>query len=240
MVLIHGLADDHRGWRRALPRLMLDYRVILYDFRGHGASSLGQPDGRLAQLAGDLAALLDALELERPSLAGFSLGGTIAMRFAIDYPDRLDRLMPVATSSRVGRAAAEWYVERAGLADKGADALLPHLEEDTREQFKTAPELAAEHMRIRRQSVADPRGYANACRAMTRLREEPLDPELAQIKAPTLVIAGAEDHLCPPKAGEMIAAGIEGARMEVIPDCGHQIPAQEPDRLAKLMLEFLA
>jgi 3-oxoadipate enol-lactonase len=240
LVLVHGLADDHRAWRRVLPRLLLDHRVILYDFRGHGQTSLGHPAGTLAQLSDDLAALLDQLGLDKSSLAGFSLGGTIIMRFAIDHPERVDRMVPVATSSRVGRAATEWFLERARQADQGVDVLLPHLDQDTREQFATAPEMAAEHMQIRRQSTADPKGYANACRAMARLREEPLDPELGRIVAPTLVVAAADDPLCPPKAAEIIAGGIQGSRVEVVQGSGHQLPVQQPDALAGLMLEFLA
>ena len=240
LLLVHGLADDHRAWRNVLPPLMLRHRVILYDFRGHGQSSLGRPDGTLAQLAADLGLLLDALSLERVALAGFSLGGTIAMRFAVDNPDRVEKLIPVATSSRVGRAAAEWYVERAALADQGAEALLPHLEQDTREQFASAPELAADHLAIRRECVADPRGYANACRAMARLREEPLDPVLGRITAPTLVVAAADDQLCPPRAAEIIAGGVTGARMEVVADSGHQLPVQRPDALAGLILDFVS
>jgi pimeloyl-ACP methyl ester carboxylesterase len=239
LILVHGLADDHRAWREVLPGLVLAHRVILYDFRGHGQTSLGAPDGTLSQLAGDLEALLDHLGVERAALAGFSLGGTIVMRFAIDHPERVDRLLPVATSSRVGRAAAEWYLERATLAARGQAELLPHLEKDTREQFATAPELAGAHMEIRRESTADPRGYENACRAMARLRDEPLDPELGRVKAPTLVIAAADDPLCPPKAAEIIAAGIHGARVEVVDASGHQLPVQQPEPLAALMLDFL-
>ena len=78
LVLVHGLADDHRAWRRVLPLLVMRHRVILYDLRGHSQTSLGRPAGRLAQLAGDLGALLDALGLERASLAGFSLGALLA------------------------------------------------------------------------------------------------------------------------------------------------------------------
>jgi pimeloyl-ACP methyl ester carboxylesterase len=93
---------------------------------------------------------------------------------------------------------------------------------------------------IRRQCVNDPRGYANACHAMARLREEPLDPDLQRIDVPTLVIAAADDPLCPPKAGEIIAGAVPGARMEVVEGSGHQVPVQRPDVLAGLMLDFLA
>src|SRR5437868_12074731 len=119
LVLIHGLADDHRAWRRTVPDLMLRHRVILYDLRGHGETTLGRPDGTLRQLGADLVALLDQLGLDRADVAGFSLGGTIAMRAAIDHPERVHRLSLVATSSRVGAAAAGWYRERVAMVDHG-------------------------------------------------------------------------------------------------------------------------
>ncbi|TMD26264.1 MAG: alpha/beta fold hydrolase [Chloroflexi bacterium] len=117
LVLIHGLGDDHRAWRRAVPDLMLRHRVLLYDLRGHGQTTLGKPDGSLRQLGQDLVALLDALDVERARIAGFSLGGTIAMRVGIDHPERVERLVLVATSSRVGRSAAGWYRERRAMVE---------------------------------------------------------------------------------------------------------------------------
>src|SRR5947208_13110287 len=84
LILVHGLADDHRAWRRAVPDLMLHHRVLMYDLRGHGETSLGAADGTLRQLGDDLAALLDAIEVKRAHIASFSLGGTIAIRAATD------------------------------------------------------------------------------------------------------------------------------------------------------------
>ena len=236
LVLVHGLADDHRAWRKVLPWLAVQRRVIAYDLRGHGQTSLGSPEGTLSQLAGDLLSLLDAVGLERADLCGFSMGGTIVLRAAIDHPERVRRLIPVATSSRVGRAAAPWYEERARLADEGA--LQPVLEEDTREQLAGAPDELPDHWTIRRQSTADPRGFANACRAMARLNAEPLDPDLGRIEAPTLVVAAELDALCPPRAGEIIAAGIPGARLAVVPGSGHQVELERPGELSRAILSL--
>ncbi|MFZ0217198.1 MAG: alpha/beta fold hydrolase, partial [Candidatus Dormiibacterota bacterium] len=89
LVLLHGLGDDHRAWRKLVPGLALRHRVIAPDLRGHAGTTLGQADGTLGQLTGDVGALLDALGLERVDLAGFSMGGTIALRAAIDWPARI-------------------------------------------------------------------------------------------------------------------------------------------------------
>ena len=240
LVLVHGLADDHRAWRKVLPWLALDHRVIAYDLRGHGQTPVGEAEGTLVQLAGDLVAVLDGLELERVDLCGFSLGGTIVMRTAIDHPGRVRRLLPVATSSRVGRTAAEWYRQRVELAERGPEALRPELEADTRAQFETAPQEFEEHWRIRLQSTADSSGFANAARAMVGLHEEPLDPELGRIEAPTLVVAAELDRNCPPVAAQIICERLADGRLELIAGSGHQVEVEKPRELSALLLGFLA
>ena len=239
LVLVHGLADDHRAWRRALAPLALRHRVVLYDFRGHGRTSLGQADSSLRQLSEDLVTLLDALEIERAHLCGFSLGGTIVMRTAIDHPGRVAKLIPVATSSRVGRAASDWYAARAEMVRSGAPELRATLEQDARDIYGNAPGEFEEGWLIRSQSTADPRGYGNACAAMAALNADPLDPRLPGIQAPTLVICGERDQLCPPRAAEIIRDGIPGSRMEVIEGSGHPIPVEKPEQLTNLLLSHL-
>jgi 3-oxoadipate enol-lactonase len=239
LVLIHGLADDHRAWRRTLPDLMLRHRVILYDLRGHGETALGQPDGTLRQLADDLVALLEAVAVERADVAGFSLGGTIAMRAAIDHPERVNRLVLVATSSRVGRSAAGWYAERRKMVEHDDAWLRETLDRDTADVYAQSPNELEEGLLIRRQSTADPRGYGNACAAMVALGTAPLDPELGNIKAPTLIVASDLDPHCPPKAAEIIAAGIPGSRLEVLTGAGHAIPVERPKELAAAINKFL-
>ena len=233
VVLVHGLADDHRAWRRVVAPLMLSRRVLLYDFRGHGASGLGAADGTLAQLGADLVGLLDALGLERAAVAGFSLGGTIAMRAAIDHPDRIAALALVATSSRVNRAARDWYEERARLAESGDPRLRATLDADTEQVYRNRPAEIPDGLAIRRQSTADPRGYANACRAMAGLNAAPLDDELGAIRAPTVILAGDADQHCPPRAGEIIAERIAGSRLQVLADTGHPLPVERPAEVAE-------
>jgi 3-oxoadipate enol-lactonase len=240
VILIHGLADDHRAWRRVTAELMLDHHVILYDLRGHGGSSLGTPDGRLAQLGGDLLALCDALSLGRCVLAGFSLGGTIAMRAAIDGPERVAGLALVATSSRVGRAAQEWYLERAAMVEQHDPGLRDTLDRDTADVYRARPGETAAGLHIRRASTHDPRGYGNACRAMAALREQPLDAELTRITAPTAILAGDADQHCPPRAAEIIAQRIGGSRLEVLPGAGHPLPVERPDEVAEAIRRITA
>ena len=240
LVLIHGLGDDHRAWRRSISDVMLGHRVILYDLRGHGQSTLGEADRSLRQLGDDLAALMNVLGVDSADVAGFSLGGTIAMRLGIDHPERVRHLVLVATSSRVGRSAADWYRQRVEMVERGDPQLRETLDRDTADVYAQSPDELEEGLLIRRQSTADPRGYANACAAMAALNAAPLDPELAKIQAPTLVVASEKDQHCPPKAAEIIAGGIAGSRLEILPDAGHPIPVEKPRELAALINSFLA
>lgn len=240
LILIHGLADDHRAWRRALPGLLLRHRVLMYDLRGHGGTSLGQPEGTLTQLGADLASLMDATGVDGAHIAGFSLGGTIAMRMAIDHPARVRGLVLVATSSRVGRVAADWYQQRVDMVKRNDPELRATLDRDAADVYAESASELPDGLLIRRQSTADPRGYGNACAAMAALNGAPLDPELGRISAPTLIVASDLDRHCPPKAAEIIAAGIKGSRLELIPGAGHPIPVEKPRELAGYMNSFLA
>jgi len=233
IVLVHGLADDHRSWRRVVAQLMLQRRVILYDFRGHGQSALGTPDGTLEQLARDLIGLIDLLALERAAVAGFSLGGTIAMRAAVDRPDRIAALALVGTSSRVNHAARAWYEARVDLVERGDPKLRATLDADTYDIYRRRPEETETGLTIRRQSTADPRGYANACRAMSGLNQAPLDEELSAIAIPTVILAGADDQHCPPRAGEIIAERISGSELRVLADTGHPLPIERPSEVVE-------
>lgn len=236
VVLVHGLADDHRAWRRVVALLMLTHRVLLYDLRGHGRSALGTADGTLAQLGGDLVGLLDAVGLDRAVVAGFSLGGTVAMRAAIDHPRRIAALALVATSSRVNRAARGWYEERAQLVQRDDPGLRTTLDADTEDVYRNRPAEIADGLRIRREATADPRGYANVCRAMVSLNEAPLDAELGAIAVPTVILAGEADQHCPPRAGEIIAEGIAGSELRVLSDTGHPMPVERPSEVAQAVV----
>ena len=205
VVLVHGLADDHRAWRRVVAPLMLTRRVVLYDLRGHGGSPLGDDaDGSLAQLGADLIGVLDDAEIERATIAGFSLGGTIAMRAAIDAPDRVSALALVGTSSRVNSAARGWYEERAALVERDDPELRATLDGDTEDVYRNRPEEIEAGLRIRRESTTDPRGFANACLAMASLndgaarpragRDRRADRDRRRRRRPALPAARVRDH----------------------------------------------
>jgi 3-oxoadipate enol-lactonase len=219
-------------WEPALPLLAQRFRVVRYDHRGHGGSPVPPGPYRLDDLGGDVVALLDRLGVERAHVSGVSLGGMVAMWLAANAPERVDRLVPICTTTRFdppsmwrSRAAS---VRADGLASIVDGILVRWLPPDA------SPELVAA-ARALMAGVPD-EGYAATCAA---LEEADLAPSLARIVAPTLVVAGDLDPASPPADAERIAAGIRGARVAVVPGAAHLAVLSHPAEVAALMISFL-
>ncbi len=237
-VLIHGLSEERHAWSRQQAFLAQSMRVISYDVRGFGASPVGAGNGTVEQMADDLAQILSSHASGAAWLIGFSMGGVIAQRFALDFPELTAGLVLIASSCTVGRAGQEFFRDRMQQVRAGGlDALREINGGDARGCFSMGDEnLIAEYKRLRVDAVRDAAGYLNAGRAMARLAEQPMVQDLGKIDCPTLVIAGQHDPYCPPLASEKIVAAIPGARLEVIPGAGHCLHWETSD-LANEMIE---
>src|SRR3989475_11400699 len=207
LILIHGLADDHRAWRRAVPDFIVHQRLLMYDLRGDGERSLGAAEGTLRQLGDDLVTPLDAIEVERADIAGFSLGGTVTMRVAIDHPDRARGIALVATSSRVGHSAAGWYRERMEMVERNDPHLRDTLDKDTADVYAESPSELEGGLLIRRQSTEDPRGYGNACAAMAGLHANAPHPGLPRLKPPAPLARSQPHGPHPPQHPRVLRSG---------------------------------
>ena len=217
-VLIHGLSETRKVWRRQVSFLEPTLRVISYDVRGFGESPTGAADGTVRQLADDLAQLLSALETGPVWLVGFSMGGVISQRFALDFPGQTKGVVLIASSCAVGSHGQKFFKHRIKQVEKGGlKSIVETNNSDARGCFYTEDEnLIEEYKELRATAVRDPAGYLNACHAMLDIGENPLTPELNAIRCPAFIIAGEYDPYCPPKASKMIADAIPNAKLSVI------------------------
>jgi pimeloyl-ACP methyl ester carboxylesterase len=241
VVLIHGLSETRRVWWRQKAFLEQRMRVISYDVRGFGDSPTGAADGTVRQMADDLGQLLSGFEAGPAWLVGFSMGGVISQRFALDFPELTRGLVLVASSCAVGRGGQEFFHHRIEqVTTGGLENLSETNDSDARGCFHTDnEELINEYMALRVGAVKDPAGYVNACNAMLAIGENPLTPELSAIRCPTLVIAGEYDPYCPPKASQMISRAIPGAELVVLEDVGHCMQFEASDQLNELIADFI-
>ena len=240
-VLIHGLSETREVWWRQRSFLEPSMRVITYDVRGFGRSPTGAADGTVRQMADDLAQLLSALETGPVWLVGFSMGGVISQRFALDFPELTKGLVLVASSCAVGRGGKEFFDHRIEqVTSGGLESLAITNDGDARGCFHTGDEeLINEYKELRMAAVRDPAGYLNACNAMLGIGESPLTAELSTLRCPTSVIAGEYDPYCPPKASKMISDAIPGAELTVIEDVGHCMQFEASDSLNNYIADFI-
>ncbi|KAA2235497.1 bifunctional 3-oxoadipate enol-lactonase/4-carboxymuconolactone decarboxylase PcaDC [Salinarimonas soli] len=228
----NSLGTTRAMWDALLPALR-GYRVLTYDTRGHGASTLGPQGATIDDLADDLAALLDALAIERAHAVGLSLGGMTAQAFALRHPARVRGLVLMATSAHMPPPEA-WadrvtLVRRDGMAAI-ADAVLTRWFTPAADASRISPVGEAF-------LAVDPEGYARACETIAAMD---LRERISGIAAPTLILAGADDPATPVAHMEEIRARIPDAELVVIPRAAHLFAVERPDVTASHLLAFLA
>ena len=231
LVLVNSLGTDLCIWDGVVDQLATDHYVITYDKRGHGLSSVPPAPYAIADLSRDLLELVDHLGLDRFALAGVSVGGMVAMRFATDHPERLASVVLCDTAARIGDAAT-WNARIDAIRQDGmaaiADAVLLRWFPLSIRAGRDA-EIAGWRNLLLRSPVE---GYAGTCAA---LRDADLSAAVARISVPTLVVVGAEDKSTSPDLVRATADHIPGARFEVITGAGHIPSIDRPAELARLI-----
>lgn len=244
LVLVMGIGYDSSLWRLAqVPALSRAFQVVLVDNRDAGRSSQATRPYTIADMADDLAGLLDGLRVPRTHLLGLSMGGMIAVEFALRHPDRLDRLVLSGTGAAPARSTVDpiqtWNWVKANdptgevfggqqFASLFSTAFLRNHQavRDTAELLASNP------------YPVSPEAYGRQADAYRHF--DALD-RLVEITAPTLVVVGEQDLLTPPWVVGEVADAIPGARLEVVRGDGssHLLPLERPDEFNRLVLNFL-
>jgi 3-oxoadipate enol-lactonase len=242
VVLIHGHSADLRLWHLQAPALVdAGYRVIRYDVRGHGRSTAPPSSYTWQNYALDLRDLLHRIDLARAHVVGLSMGGGIALQFALDFPERVSSLV-LADSALPGFDYSPEFADAieelvAAVRTEGSRAAferlwLTHPLFDGVRRFPERFEL------IRTMALE----YAGR----DYLDETPYTPperqavdRLAELQAPTLVLVGELDVPDFQIIAEVLAGNIAGARLQVIADAGHIPALEQPDMFNQTLLGFL-
>lgn len=232
LVLIHGLGATHAMWRPQMEAFARRYRVIAYDCRGHGASSIVRPGYRLEDLGEDLAILLDHLDIPTAALCGVSFGGIVAQQFAVSYPERCRALVICDSFSEVHAldSLGAWLqvpmlriLPRPVLARLAATAY-------PRKRWKLArEEIMKAGLTVRRPEVARLRALLNKVR---------LTAELKHILCPTLVLAG-DRWATMVRYAEIIHQAIPQSELRIIPDACDPSSLTNVDAFNRIVLGFL-
>jgi 3-oxoadipate enol-lactonase len=241
LVLIQGMGFDRFGWEPVLRKLRRHFRLVLVDNRASGLS--GRPAGSfaVADMAGDVVAVLDAAGIGRAHVLGASLGGMVAQELAITHPARVDGLVLVCTTPGwpfaypMPRASVLLITAAAGLA--GEVARRRHAENAlSAHTVRHRPELVDRLIELQGSRPADPGALRAQAAAGARyaggLRQ-------ARILARTLVLHGGADTVVNPRNGKLLADRIPGARLVIFPGLGHLLFWEDPDGFADVVTSFL-
>lgn len=237
LMLAGSLGSTSRMWDPQVAALRERFRVLRYDHRGHGRSSVPPGPYSIDDLAADALVLLDRLGIERVAYCGLSLGGMIGIWLGAHAPERLSALVLCCTSAHFPDQT-QWRERTRTVLAEGTGSIADAVVERwfTPEWGRTHPEQV---QRAREMVAGTPdEGYAGCCEAIADWDGRDL---LGRITRPTVVIAGADDPATPvaPHA-EMIASGIPGARLEVLDDAAHLATLQQPQRANTVIAEHLA
>jgi pimeloyl-ACP methyl ester carboxylesterase len=228
LLLTHGYSSTSAMWQGQVEALSRQYQLVLWDMRGHGQSDYPDDPAAYSEAAtvADMAALLDAVGAQRAIVGGLSLGGYMSLAFYRTHPERVRALLIIDTGPGFKKDdAREAWNRRA---------------HDTAERFEREGLTVLNSLSRERSTVShrDATGLALAARGMLTQRDARVIESLPEIRAPALVVVGADDtpFLA---ASEYMAAKIPGAGKVVIPSAGHAVNIDQPKAFIDAVLPFL-
>ncbi len=236
LLLLHGFISDSRAWRRQIEDLSRDFDIIAWDAPGCGGSSDPGEEFSMAQFAGCLAGLLDAIGIATAHVLGLSWGGTMALEFYRQRPGAVLSLILADTyagwTGSLGEEAAAQRLARClRESEMPPEEWVPQWVPDA--FSATAPRAALDEL-ASIMSDFHPVGF----RAMSRAVAPDFRDALPQIGVPTLLIWGDDDKRSPLSAGEGMRDEIPGARLVVIPGAGHVSNMEQPELFNAAVREF--
>jgi (E)-2-((N-methylformamido)methylene)succinate hydrolase len=238
LLLIHGVGARLDTWDGVVAALGGRFTTIRFDLRGHGDSSKPPGPYSAALFAEDTRALLDHLGIGRCHVAGHSLGATVALRLALDAPDRVERLALLSAAAGRTEEERQRVMERLAIVEHGipGEHFRRSLSRWFSDEFRQAnPELLEQY--AARNMENDPRAYAAAYRV---LATTDLAEEASRVRVPTLVVTGEGDIGSNPRMARLLHERIPGSELEILPGLRHSILIEAPVTVAWRLDAFFA
>ena len=237
LTMSHSLACNLHMWDEEAKRLSKRYKVLRYDTRGHGASSAPAGAYTLDLLADDLKGLLQALGVPSTHFVGLSMGGMIGQTFALKYPGMFNSLALCDTTSRYPAEAAPLWAERIKTVEsQGMEPMVaPTLERWFTASYRKARPEVVEKVAAMIRTTPVP-GFVGCCHAIPKIN---LTARLKEIRCPSVVIVGKDDHGTPVAMAEDIHQALPGSELVVIPSAAHLSNLEQPDAFNQALTKFL-
>lgn len=238
LVLSNSLGTHLEMWDAQVPAFSKQFRVLRYDTRGHGGSSVTPGPYSVEQLGRDVLALADALGIDRFAFCGLSMGGLIGQWLAINAGERLTRLVICNTGAKIG--IDEVWNDRIDTVLKGGEQAMRNMRDASISRWFTpafAEQQPEQASRITQMIAStSPEGYAANCAAV---RDADYREQLGAIKVPTLIVCGSKDPVTMPENGRFIEARIADARLIEL-EAAHLSNVETGGEFTRPVLDFLS
>ncbi len=240
LIFIHGFPYNSSMWSQQIRQLKEHYHCIAYDVRGMGETPPGDGQFTMEMFVDDLFAVIDGLDLRRPVLVGFSMGGYIALRAMEREPERFRALILCDTKTeadddagKLKRASAIRLINTEGMERFASDFVSMTFQKDAAERIQDIYNATLE------QAKAESPAGVKGCLLAMAVRTDTTHV-LGDIQIPTLLLVGEHDALSPPALMQQMQEKIAGAELVVIPDAGHMSPLENPDAVTNGIKDFLS
>ena len=239
VVFVHGLGLDLNTWEKIAPYFSDDYRVVLYDLNGHGKSDASTATQTLSLFAEQLADLLNELEIDRAAIIGFSLGGMINRRFALDHPEKTGALAILNSPHERDQEAQRLVEERA--LQTSAGGIEATIDETLRRWFtpsffEKSPEIIS---KVRTGVLNNDLDSYTQCRHVLANGVIELIRPNPSITVPTLVMTCENDSGSTPEMAQAISEEILGSEIVIVPELKHLGLLEEPEVFINSLQVFL-
>ena len=238
IVLIHGLGLCRKLWNDHIGELSKNYRILNYDLYGHGESLPLRDTVSLKFYAKQLANLMEHVEIEQAAIMGFSIGGMINRRFALDFPEKISSLVILNSPHNRGEEFQEQVEARAKVAQN--QGTLATMDAALKRWFTPDYLSHGKGVDLVREwrGLVDPESYAQASWVLANGVRELIAPN-PPINKPTLIITSENDPGSTPKMSHDIAAEIAGSEIIIVPHLQHLGLMEDPNAFIKPALKFL-
>lgn len=240
VVMVHGFGGDKDNWTFFAKELPDRFRVIALDLPGFGLSSRHPEESYdIRSQSARLLEFLDALAIGPAHFAGNSMGGQVVAQFAIDHPERVKSLALFDAAGVKSPHPSEIAVAFAEGRNPLVVSSVDDFDRLMSTMFVKPPDIPRFIRRYFAERAFENRAFNAKIFADIGAQPDPLEGQLARVSVPTLVLWGDTDRIIDVSAADVFAAGIPGARKEILPACGHAPMLEQPKETAAKYLDFV-
>ncbi len=221
LVFLHGLSDNLLYWEFLASSLKDDYQVIRLDFRGHGESELDDDEITIGQFANDLTNLLEELDVDKINLIGFSLGGAVALDFAVKYPEKVSSLVLMSSFFKINEGSEKILIQLKDALESSFEdfydlilpkVLCPDVIDENKNELVALKEIASK--------TANTQAYIKAIDACL---DFDVEDRLCEIDIPTLILAGKYDGMFELDTQIQLQSKIKDSKLIVFDNVKHNL-----------------